>query len=71
MQTSARTGCALMLLSAVTTAALALFLFGCATPAPVRSPGSLIDELCATRGPGLHQLDDHSQLWCGRRGQPA
>jgi len=65
MQTSARTGCALMFLSAVMTACLALFLFGCASPSGPVSPGPLIEQLCATHGPGLHKLDEHSTLWCG------
>jgi len=60
-----RAGCAAMLLSSLLTVLLVVWLLGCATPGPPATPAVLIDRLCAKHGPGLHLLEDHSQLWCG------
>jgi hypothetical protein len=65
MDTSPRTGFALMFLTAVITACLALFLFGCATGSPASAPAAAFRPLCLDYPSGLTEIGEHATLWCG------
>jgi len=71
MDTTARTGGALMCLSAVSTALLALFLASCATGPPASAPAAVFRPLCLDYPSGLTLIGDHATLWCGELSPPS